>query len=125
MEYSIDRDEILSEFPKYLLYYKTKDEAIAYLLRDQLRKKGVESINYTNRLLMTSYFQDMMDVVNPYIGNIYSAFDMDAVGKEITIQFYADSPEKTRADFETLQEYATYIESLDLEKKRKEITVNL
>lgn len=125
MTLSVDEELIVATFSKYILMYKTKDEAIAYLFRDMLLRHGIYSINYKNRLVVTGYFQDMMDIINPNIGNYFSSFDIDTEGKSIEIQFYADPPRKNESDFKTREEYFDYINNLDLEAKRKRINLEL
>lgn len=90
MKYSIDPGEIISEFSKRVLTHKTNDEAIAYLLRDLMEEKEIYHVSASNRLLLISFFQDVFDVINPYIGNIFSAFDVDFFDDGFEIQFMVD-----------------------------------
>ena len=93
MKYSVDQSDILEKFPKYLLVYENNYDAIAYLLRDVLFDLGIR-IDGRNRLQVVGLFQDVFDILNPYIGNIYSGFDLlYESGDNFGITFLKDSTE--------------------------------
>jgi len=93
VKYSVDQNDILDKFPKYLLIHDNNYDAIAYLLRDVLFDLGIK-IDSRNRLQAVGLFQDVFDVLNPYIGNIYSGFDLLYEGGDnFGITFLKDSIE--------------------------------
>ncbi len=77
MKYSVDDKKVISEYSKYLLIYKDPDKAIAYLLRDLMIDLKITNVDRTNRLVLSAFFQDVFEVINPYVGNIFSSFDVD------------------------------------------------
>ena len=78
MKYLVDPNKIIADFSKSLLIQDNNmDTAMAYLLRDIMYELEIKRVDRTNRLKLVSLFQDIMDVINPTVGNIFSAFDMD------------------------------------------------
>ncbi len=87
MKYLKDPNDIIARFPKYLLIHQNNYDAIAYLLRDILCELSIK-ITPANKYVIIGLFQDVFDVVNPYIGNIFSGFDLELFSSsQFTLSF--------------------------------------
>jgi len=92
VKYLKDPNSIIAIFPKYLLTYPNIYESIAYLLRDILYELSIK-INRNNRLTVVGLFQDIFDIINPHVDNIFSGFDLDEEYNGFTITFLNDDDE--------------------------------
>jgi len=95
MKYLKDPNNIIAILPKYLLTYSNPYSSIAYLLRDILNELSIK-INCNNKLIVASLFQDIFDIINPYVDNIYSSFHLDEEYDGFTIIFFNDTDELDR-----------------------------
>lgn len=89
MKYLKDPNNIIAEFPKYLLTNEDPYTAIAYLIRDILNELSIK-IKSNNSAIVVGLIQDTFDTLNPYINNIFSSFDLDYNTSGFTIVFAAD-----------------------------------